>query len=219
MGLQVMAFLIIKDSRDEYRTRDLPDDMEENGALTVGSDSACDIVLPEGEGFMPVHCKVRWRDGFWALRSVEGVILVHGEEQQHVKLVEETNYHIGPHTMAFVLDDPDDDDEDSADDEDEAKEEESPKAAGKDDKKETKGKGERKIITAMDIKRSRKKRKLARKTGKQAQVVIPTGKIKHSSAGTLLNSVYVLAVVVAAFVAGLTLRYFLMTGNYLPDKW
>ena len=218
MGPQAMAFLIIKDSRDEYQTRDLPDDMEENGALTVGSDPTCDIVLPKGEDFMPVHCKVRWRDGFWALRSVEGLILVHGEEQQHVKLVEETNYHIGPHTMAFVLDDLDDDDDDSTDEE-EAKEEESPKPAEKDAKKQTKGKGERKVITAMDIKRSRKKRKLARKTGKQAQVVIPTAKIKHSSAGTLLNSVYVLAVVVAAFVAGLTLRYLMMTGNYLPDKW
>ena len=206
-----MAFLIIKDSRDEYRTRDLPDDMEENGALTVGSDSACDIVLPEGEGFMPVHCKVRWREGVWALRSVEGVILVHGEEQQHVKLVEETNYHIGPHTMAFVQDDLDDDD-DSADDEEGEKEEE------KGEPKEAPGsKGERKVITAMDIKRSRKKRKLARKKGTAQMVSLASQ--KKQGGGTLFNSLYVLAVVVAAFIAGMTLRYFLMTGNYLPDKW
>ena len=210
-----MAFLIIKDSREEYQLRDLPDDMEENGALTVGSDASCDIVLPEGEGFAAVHCKVRWRDGFWALRSVDGMIRVHGVEEQHVKLVEETNYHIGPHTMAFVQDDLDDDDDDDTgdDEEEEAKED-----AKEEARKETATKGERKVITAMDIKRSRKKRKLARKAG-AAKMVSLAGQKKESAGGGLFNTLYVLAVVVAAFIAGLTLRYFLMTGHYLPDKW
>ena len=210
-----MAFLIIKDSREEYQLRDLPDDMEENGALTVGSDASCDIVLPEGEGFAAVHCKVRWRDGFWALRSVDGMIRVHGVEEQHVKLVEETNYHIGPHTMAYVQDDLDDDDDDDTgdDEEEEAKED-----AKKEGRKETATKGERRVITAMDIKRSRKKRKLARKAG-AAKMVSLAGQKKESAGGGLFNTLYVLAVVVAAFIAGLTLRYFLMTGHYLPDKW
>lgn len=211
-----MAFLIIKDSREEYQLRDLPDDMEENGALTVGSDASCDIVLPEGEGFAAVHCKVRWRDGFWALRSVDGMIRVHGLEEQHVKLVEETNYHIGPHTMAFVQDDLDDDDDD--DDTGDDEEEEAKEDAKEEGSKETATKGERKVITAMDIKRSRKKRKLARKAG-AAKMVSLAGQKKESAGGGLFNTLYVLAVVVAAFIAGLTLRYFLMTGHYLPDKW
>lgn len=210
-----MAFLIIKDSREEYQLRDLPDDMEENGALTVGSDASCDIVLPEGEGFAAVHCKVRWRDGFWALRSVDGMIRVHGVEEQHVKLVEETNYHIGPHTMAFVQDDLDDDDDDDTGDDEEEEAKEDAKEEGR---KETATKGERKVITAMDIKRSRKKRKLARKAG-AAKMVSLAGQKKESAGGGLFNTLYVLAVVVAAFIAGLTLRYFLMTGHYLPDKW
>ena len=210
-----MAFLIIKDSREEYQLRDLPDDMEENGALTVGSDASCDIVLPEGEGFAAVHCKVRWRDGFWALRSVDGMICVHGVEEQHVKLVEETNYHIGPHTMAFVQDDLDDDDDDDTGDD---AEEEAKEDAKEEGRKETAPKGERKVITAMDIKRSRKKRKLARKAG-AAKMVSLAGQKKESAGGGLFNTLYVLAVVVAAFIAGLTLRYFLMTGHYLPDKW
>lgn len=202
-----MAFLIIKDSHDEYQTRDLPDNMEENGALTVGSDAACDIVLPAGEGFSPVHCKVRWRDGFWALRSVDGAILVHGVEEQHVKLVEETNYHIGPHTMAFVQDDlPDDDDDEEEDD----------KKA--DEKPEKDSKGEKKAITKKDIARTRKKRKLARKVGTAQKVSLAEQK-KQSTALGMLGALYVLGVIVAAFVAGLTLRYFLLTGNYLPDKW
>ncbi len=202
-----MAFLIIKDSHDEYQTRDLPDNMEENGALTVGSDAACDIVLPAGEGFSPVHCKVRWRDGFWALRSVDGAILVHGVEEQHVKLVEETNYHIGPHTMAFVQDDlPDDDDDEEEDD----------KKA--DEKPEKDSKGEKKAITKKDIARTRKKRKLARKVGTAQKVSLAEQK-KQSAALGMLGALYVLGVIVAAFVAGLTLRYFLLTGNYLPDKW
>lgn len=202
-----MAFLIIKDSLDEYQTRDLPDNMEENGALTVGSDAACDIVLPAGEGFSPVHCKVRWRDGFWALRSVDGAILVHGVEEQHVKLVEETNYHIGPHTMAFVQDDlPDDDDDEEEDD----------KKA--DEKPEKDSKGEKKAITKKDIARTRKKRKLARKVGTAQKVSLAEQK-KQSTALGMLGALYVLGVIVAAFVAGLTLRYFLLTGNYLPDKW
>ena len=210
-----MAFLIIKDSREEYQLRDLPDDMEENGALTVGSDASCDIVLPEGEGFAAVHCKVRWRDGFWALRSVDGMIRVHGVEEQHVKLVEETNYHIGPHTMAYVQDDLDDDDDDDTGDDEEEEAKEDAKEEGR---KETATKGERKVITAMDIKRSRKKRKLARKAG-AAKMVSLAGQKKESAGGGLFNTLYVLAVVVAAFIAGLTLRYFLMTGHYLPDKW
>ena len=210
-----MAFLIIKDSREEYQLRDLPDDMEENGALTVGSDASCDIVLPEGEGFAAVHCKVRWRDGFWALRSVDGMIRVHGVEEQHVKLVEETNYHIGPHTMAFVQDDLDDDDDDDTGDDEEEEAKEDAKEEGR---KETATKGERKVITAMDIKRSRKKRKLARKAG-AAKMVSLAGQKKESAGSGLFNTLYVLAVVVAAFIAGLTLRYFLMTGHYLPDKW
>ena len=202
-----MAFLIIKDSHDEYQTRDLPDNMEENGALTVGSDAACDIVLPTGEGFSPVHCKVRWRDGFWALRSVDGAILVHGLEEQHVKLVEETNYHIGPHTMAFVQDDlPDDDDDEEEDD----------KKA--DEKPEKDSKGEKKAITKKDIARTRKKRKLARKVGTAQKVSLAEQK-KQSTALGMLGALYVLGVIVAAFLAGLTLRYFLLTGNYLPDKW
>lgn len=202
-----MAFLIIKDSHDEYQTRDLPDNMEENGALTVGSDAACDIVLPAGEGFSPVHCKVRWRDGFWALRSVDGAILVHGVEEQHVKLVEETNYHIGPHTMAFVQDDlPDDDDDEEEDD----------KKA--DEKPEKDSKGEKKAITKKDIARTRKKRKLARKVGTAQKVSLAEQK-KQSTALGMLGALYVLGVIVAAFLAGLTLRYFLLTGNYLPDKW
>lgn len=203
-----MAFLIIKDSHDEYQTRDLPDDMEENGALTVGSDAACDIVLPAGEGFSPVHCKVRWRDGYWALRSVDGAILVHGVEEQHVKLVEETNYHIGPHTMAFVQDDLPDDDDDT--------EEEDDKKA--DEKPEKGSKGEKKAITKKDIARTRKKRKLARKVGTAQKVSLAEQK-KQSSALGMLGALYVLGVIAAAFVAGLTLRYFLLTGNYLPDKW
>lgn len=202
-----MAFLIIKDSHDEYQTRDLPDNMEENGALTVGSDAACDIVLPAGEGFSPVHCKVRWRDGFWALRSVDGAILVHGVEEQHVKLVEETNYHIGPHTMAYVQDDlPDDDDDEEEDD----------KKA--DEKPEKDSKGEKKAITKKDIARTRKKRKLARKVGTAQKVSLAEQK-KQSTALGMLGALYVLGVIVAAFLAGLTLRYFLLTGNYLPDKW
>lgn len=204
-----MAFLIIKDSHDEYQTRDLPDDMEENGALTVGSDAACDIVLPEGEGFAPVHCKVRWREGFWALRSVDGMIRVHGIEEQHVKLVEETNYHIGPHTMAYVQDDLPDDGDDDTEEEDDKK---------ADDKPETDAKGEKKAITKKDIARSRKKRKLARKAG-TAQMVSLAEQKKQSAAGGMLGALYVLAVIVAAFIAGLTLRYFLLTGHYLPDKW
>lgn len=204
-----MAFLIIKDSHDEYQTRDLPDNMEENGALTVGSDAACDIVLPAGEGFSPVHCKVRWRDGFWALRSVDGAILVHGVEEQHVKLVEETNYHIGPHTMAFVQDDlPDDDDDEE--------EIEADKKA--DEKPEKDSKGEKKAITKKDIARTRKKRKLARKVGTAQKVSLAEQK-KQSTALGMLGALYVLGVIVAAFLAGLTLRYFLLTGNYLPDKW
>lgn len=203
-----MAFLIIKDSHDEYQTRDLPDDMEENGALTVGSDAACDIVLPAGEGFSPVHCKVRWRDGYWALRSVDGAILVHGVEEQHVKLVEETNYHIGPHTMAFVQDDLPDDDDDT--------EEEDDKKA--DEKPEKDSKGEKKAITKKDIARTRKKRKLARKVGTAQKVSLAEQK-KQSTALGMLGALYVLGVIAAAFVAGLTLRYFLLTGNYLPDKW
>ncbi len=203
-----MAFLIIKDSHDEYQTRDLPDDMEENGALTVGSDAACDIVLPTGEGFSPVHCKVRWRDGYWALRSVDGAILVHGVEEQHVKLVEETNYHIGPHTMAFVQDDLPDDDDDT--------EEEDDKKA--DEKPEKDSKGEKKAITKKDIARTRKKRKLARKVGTAQKVSLAEQK-KQSTALGMLGALYVLGVIAAAFVAGLTLRYFLLTGNYLPDKW
>ena len=210
-----MAFLIIKDSREEYQLRDLPDDMEENGALTVGSDASCDIVLPEGEGFAAVHCKVRWRNGFWALRSADGMIRVHGVEEQHVKLVEETNYHIGPHTMAFVQDDLDDDDDDDTGDDEEEEAKEDAKEEGR---KETATKGERKVITAMDIKRSRKKRKLARKAG-AAKMVSLAGQKKESAGSGLFNTLYVLAVVVAAFIAGLTLRYFLMTGHYLPDKW
>lgn len=202
-----MAFLIIKDSHDEYQTRDLPDNMEENGALTVGSDAACDIMLPAGEGFSPVHCKVRWRDGYWALRSVDGAILVHGVEEQHVKLVEETNYHIGPHTMAFVQDDlPDDDDDEEEDD----------KKA--DEKPEKDSKGEKKAITKKDIARTRKKRKLARKVGTAQKVSLAEQK-KQSTALGMLGALYVLGVIAAAFVAGLTLRYFLLTGNYLPDKW
>lgn len=203
-----MAFLIIKDSHDEYQTRDLPDDMEENGALTVGSDAACDIVLPAGEGFSPVHCKVRWRDGYWALRSVDGAILVHGVEEHHVKLVEETNYHIGPHTMAFVQDDLPDDDDDT--------EEEDDKKA--DEKPEKDSKGEKKAITKKDIARTRKKRKLARKVGTAQKVSLAEQK-KQSTALGMLGALYVLGVIAAAFVAGLTLRYFLLTGNYLPDKW
>lgn len=203
-----MAFLIIKDSHDEYQTRDLPDNMEENGALTVGSDAACDIMLPAGEGFSPVHCKVRWRDGYWALRSVDGAILVHGVEEQHVKLVEETNYHIGPHTMAFVQDDLPDDDDDT--------EEEDDKKA--DEKPEKDSKGEKKAITKKDIARTRKKRKLARKVGTAQKVSLAEQK-KQSTALGMLGALYVLGVIAAAFVAGLTLRYFLLTGNYLPDKW
>lgn len=204
-----MAFLIIKDSHDEYQTRDLPDNMEENGALTVGSDAACDIVLPAGEGFSPVHCKVRWRDGFWALRSVDGAILVHGVEEQHVKLVEETNYHIGPHTMAFVQDDLPDDDDDEEEDEADKKADEKP---------EKDSKGEKKAITKKDIARTRKKRKLARKVGTAQKVSLAEQK-KQSTALGMLGALYVLGVIVAAFLAGLTLRYFLLTGNYLPDKW
>lgn len=204
-----MAFLIIKDSHDEYQTRDLPDNMEENGALTVGSDAACDIVLPAGEGFSPVHCKVRWRDGFWALRSVDGAILVHGVEEQHVKLVEETNYHIGPHTMAFVQDDLPDDDDDEEEDEADKKADEKPEKGSK---------GEKKAITKKDIARTRKKRKLARKVGTAQKVSLAEQK-KQSAALGMLGALYVLGVIVAAFLAGLTLRYFLLTGHYLPDKW
>lgn len=225
MLAHTMAFLIIKDSHDEYQTRDLPEDMEENGSLTVGCDSSCDIVLPEGEGFKPVHCKVRWREGFWALRSVEGIILVHGEEQQHVKLVEQTNYHIGPHTMAYVQDDLDDDEEEEEEDttaddtaDGEGGKEGKPAGETEGDKKGKGAKDERKVITAADIKRSRKKRKLARKRGASQMVSLATQE-KQRTGGTLANSLYVLAVVVAAFIAGMTLRYFLMTGNYLPDKW
>lgn len=67
---------------------------------SIGSDEACDIVLP---GLAPRHAEVRREDGDeYALIALEGPVRVHGETVRHRLLRTSARVELGGRTLTFV---------------------------------------------------------------------------------------------------------------------
>lgn len=163
---------------------------EEGALMTLGAAAEATLHV-EGEGVAAQHATVSLAEGQYAITPAEGAVLVNGAPiETPTLLVEGVDYAIGSLHLAF-----------------------SAAAPAK-----TPAKAPAKAAAA---KAPAGKKAVQRKKAPAAAAAVAAAAAapKQNPAVTVLIPLYSVAVVAAAFVAGLTLRYWILTGGFLPADW
>lgn len=169
--------------------------------LLLGSQPGCHLPLPETEGVAPQHAQLEFNGTDYVLSDLSGNggVVVNGTAEASVLLVPGVAYFVGPYTLAY--------DPETAAPEPvteaapEAAVEAEPTAAPKVTKAARTGQ-------PMRMRRSASVAPLDIPAPKQENVFI-----------TMITPLYVTAVIAAAFIAGLTLRYWLISGSFFPSDF
>lgn len=186
-----MAYIDIIDSNGTNLRYPLPED---DSVLLIGSAEDCSVSLPHLQDMLPQHCTVTLQpEGYVLAPAVEGAPLSAAEApvEGSVLLQPQVAYGIGSTMLLFGEGDPA---EAPAEEYIEVEEE----APGAD---------------ATGAPRPRKKkvrRPLPRPT------IVRTE--EDSTLHIILRRLYVIAMLALAFLAGLTLRYWIKTGGFLPSE-
>lgn len=176
--------------------------------LLLGSQPGCHLPLPETEGVAPQHAQLEFNGTDYVLTDLSGNggVVVNGTAEASVLLVPGVAYFVGPYTLAY--------DPETAAPEPVAPEmpaETAPEAA---------------VEPAAEPAAAPKLAKAAlpdqpvrmRRSVNVAPLDIPAPKQENIFI-TTITPLYVTAVLAAAFVAGLTLRYWLISGSFFPSDF
>lgn len=176
--------------------------------LLLGSQPGCHLPLPETEGVAPQHAQLEFNGTDYVLTDLSGIggVVVNGTAEASVLLVPGVAYFVGPYTLAY--------DPETAAPEPVAPEmpaETAPAAA---------------VEPAAEPAAAPKLAKAAlpdqpvrmRRSVNVAPLDIPAPKQENIFI-TTITPLYVTAVLAAAFVAGLTLRYWLISGSFFPSDF
>lgn len=176
--------------------------------LLLGSQPGCHLPLPETEGVTPQHAQLEFNGTDYVLTDLSGIggVVVNGTAEASVLLVPGVAYFVGPYTLAY--------DPETATPEPVAPEmpaEAAPEAA---------------VEPAAEPAAAPKLAKAAlpdqpvrmRRSANVAPLDIPAPK-QENILITTITPLYVTAVLAAAFVAGLTLRYWLISGSFFPSDF
>lgn len=163
---------------------------EEGVIITLGA--AEDVTLRyESEGVSSHHATITPAAGQFSIAPAEGAVLVNGAAiTEPMLLVPGVDYALGSLHLTF-----------SPEELSEAEEIEEPAEEG--DKPV--------------------RRKVVRRRSRSAAAALAAASLEGSATEnplvTLITPFYVIAVLAAAFVAGLSLRYWMLTGGFLPTDW
>lgn len=199
-----MAAIYITDASGTSRAYELnPEYM-----YLLGSGEDCDIHIADTEGVAAQHCELMWNAelNMYMLHGCtpELMLTANGSAHNCVALVAGVPYGIGAAQLTYVEELPvaeqlpDEEEEESSDDE----EEESTKMT-------------RAEVVPVQLRRKPVGR--ARRLRSNAAAHIPEMEIRRENPIiTLIKPLYVIAVLIAAFIAGLTLHHLLTTGEFFP---
>lgn len=184
------AIDIIDSAGNDYRY-ELPVD---GSALLIGTGEDCSISLPHITDLQPQHCTITLQEEGYVISALspEATLLAEGQPTEAAILVPRAAYNIGSAMLIY------DDGSAPAAEEAPTEAEEPAEAAPK-------------------------KKKKAKKKKKKATAQAPlAGTISYteedSTLHIILRRLYVIFILAAAFLAGLTLRYWMITGEFLIDE-
>lgn len=170
----------------------------------IGSGEDCDILITDTEGVAAQHCELLWNAelNMYMLHGCtpELMVTANGSAHNCVALVEGVPYGIGAAQLSYA-------------EQLVAAEEEAPEET--DDEEEP---GTVKVTRAEVVPVQLKRKPVGRaRSLRHAAAHVPEIEIvRENPIVTFIKPIYVIAVLAAAFLAGLTLHHFLTTGEFFP---
>lgn len=184
-----MPAIDIIDSSGNDYRYDLPTD---GSVLLIGTGEDCSISLPHIADLLPQHCTITLQEeGYVIAVATQGAtLLAESQPTEAAILVPRAVYNIGSAMLMY-------DDTVAAD-------EAAPAAEEK----------------AASPKKAKKKKKVVKKSSGGASVLASASYTEEDSVlHIVLRRLYVIVILIAAFVAGLTMRYWMITGDFLLDEF
>ena len=190
-----MAYIDIIDSTgNDYRYQ-LPED---GSVLLIGSAEDCSISLPHIADLLPQHCTISLQPEGYVITPAapEATLLAEGQPTEAAVLVPHAVYNLGSAMLMY----------NDAAVETAPVVEEAPAAEAEEAADEE---------PAEPVKKKKKKKK---KIGCQGLHSVAEFTEEDSPLHIVLRRLYVIAILALAFLAGLTMRYWMITGEYLIDE-
>ncbi len=184
-----MAYIDIIDSTGSDFRYPLPED---GSVLVIGSAAECSISLPHIGDLLPQHCTISLQEEGYviAIAVQEASLLAEGTPTQAAVLVPHAVYNLGSTMLMF------------SDGSLETPPAETP--------------AETPAAEAEEQAAPKKKKK--KKKGQKGLLSAPIYTEEDSPLHIALRRLYVIAILALAFLAGLTMRYWMITGDYLIDE-
>lgn len=193
---------IIDASGNDYRYN-LPED---SSVLLIGSGEDCSISLPHIADLLPQHCTIALQEeGYVVTIATQGAtLLAEGQPTEAAVLVPRAVYNIGSAMLMF-----DDGTAVAA----EAAPAEAPAEAAPAEEAPVE---EEPAAAPAPVK---KKKKKVKRPSEDTSFLSGVSYTQEDSAlHIILRRLYVIAILAAAFLAGLTMRYWMITGDFLIDE-
>ena len=187
-----MAYIDIIDSNGNDYRYPLPED---GSVLLIGSGEECSISLPHIADLQPQHCSIALQEqGYVVTVAAENAtLLAENEATTSAVLVSGATYSLGSAMLLYG-------------------EGEIPAAEPVEETPAEDEPGEE-VPSAP-----RKKKKIRTASGGSPLRETALYTEEESALHIILRRLYILAVLAAAFLAGLTMRYWMMTGDFLIDE-
>lgn len=195
-----MAYIDIIDSNgNDYRYQ-LPED---GSVLLIGSAEDCSISLPHIADLQPHHCTISLQpEGYViAAASAEATLLAESQPVESAILVPQAVYNLGSSMLLYA---------------EAAAGEAAP--TGTDAAPAEESGHEEETAPAEEEDAPARKKKKKRKAGRQGLYSISSYTEEDSPLHIVLRRLYVILILALAFLAGLTMRYWMITGEYLVDE-
>ena len=190
-----MAYIDIIDSTGNDFRYQLPED---GSVLLIGSAEDCSISLPHIADLLPQHCTISLQPEGYVITAAapEATLLAEGQPTEAAVLVPHAVYNLGSAMLMY---------NDAAVEAAPVVEEAPAEMAAGPVEEETE-------------EPARKKKKKKKKTGRQGLHSVAEFTEEDSPLHIVLRRLYVIAILALAFLAGLTMRYWMITGEYLIDE-
>lgn len=190
-----MAYIDIIDSTGNDFRYQLPED---GSVLLIGSAEDCSISLPHIADLLPQHCTISLQPEGYVITPAapEATLLAEGQPTEAAVLVPHAVYNLGSAMLMY---------NDAAVEAAPVVEEAPAEMAAGPVEEETE-------------EPARKKKKKKKKTGRQGLHSVAEFTEEDSPLHIVLRRLYVIAILALAFLAGLTMRYWMITGEYLIDE-
>lgn len=194
-----MAYIDIIDSGGNTYRYPLPED---GSVLLIGSAEDCSISLPHVADLLPQHCTISLQEqGYVLSAATEGAaLLAENEPTAAAVLVPGAVYNLGSTILMYAV---------------EEAPAEAPAAPAEEAPAEEAPAEETEAEEETPKKKKKKFRKLPGVTPIRDTVFYTE---EEGALHIILRRLYVIAILAASFLAGLTLRYWMITGEFLIDE-